>query len=90
MNVYINRSLGDYYLSQGGDTEGQLCLILGAPGSFYGRLFLSRSLHYVVSSSSLHWISEVQIFYNFSRYSMYLAITQKPCTMYFEQAKCVF
>ncbi|XP_078179566.1 putative jasmonic acid carboxyl methyltransferase 2 isoform X3 [Carex rostrata] len=55
----IFRSLGDYYLSQGGDTEGQLCFILGAPGSFYGRLFLSRSLHYVVSSSSLHWLSEV-------------------------------
>jgi jasmonate O-methyltransferase len=55
----IFRSLGGYYLSQGGDTEGQLCFILGAPGSFYGRLFLSSSLHYVVSSSSLHWLSEV-------------------------------
>ncbi|XP_078179554.1 putative jasmonic acid carboxyl methyltransferase 1 isoform X1 [Carex rostrata] len=56
----IFRSLGDYnYLSQGGDTEGQLCLIFGAPGSFYGRLFPSGSLNYVVSSTSLHWLSEM-------------------------------
>ncbi|XP_065865542.1 probable caffeine synthase MTL2 [Euphorbia lathyris] len=35
------------------------CLIGAMPGSFYGRLFPSNSLHFVHSSSSLHWRSQV-------------------------------
>ncbi|KAK4795867.1 hypothetical protein SAY86_028193 [Trapa natans] len=35
------------------------CFISAVPGSFYGRLFPSRSLHLVHSSSSLHWLSQV-------------------------------
>ncbi|EEF52611.1 probable jasmonic acid carboxyl methyltransferase 2 [Ricinus communis] len=35
------------------------CFISGTPGSFYGRLFPSKSLHCVHSSSSLHWLSQV-------------------------------
>ncbi|WRX31358.1 SAM dependent carboxyl methyltransferase - like 10 [Theobroma cacao] len=35
------------------------CFISGVAGSFYGRLFPSKSLHYVHSSSSLHWLSQV-------------------------------
>ncbi|OAY60783.1 S-adenosyl-L-methionine:benzoic acid/salicylic acid carboxyl methyltransferase 2 [Manihot esculenta] len=31
----------------------------GVPGSFYNRLFLSNSLHFVHSSYSLHWLSQV-------------------------------
>ncbi|KAI4313845.1 hypothetical protein L6164_026793 [Bauhinia variegata] len=31
----------------------------GVPGSFYGRLFPSESLHFVHSSSALHWLSKV-------------------------------
>lgn len=33
--------------------------ISGVPGSFYGRLFPSKSLHFVHSSYSLHWLSQV-------------------------------
>lgn len=33
--------------------------IFGAPGSFYGRLFPSRSVHFMHSSYSLHWLSQV-------------------------------
>lgn len=33
--------------------------ICGAPGSFYGRIFPSKCLHFVHSSSSLHWLSRV-------------------------------
>ena len=33
--------------------------IAGVPGSFYGRLFPSKTLHFVHSSSSLHWLSQV-------------------------------
>lgn len=32
-----------------------------APGSFYGRLFTSGSLHLVCSSNSLHWLSKVYV-----------------------------
>ncbi|XP_039040900.1 S-adenosyl-L-methionine:benzoic acid/salicylic acid carboxyl methyltransferase 3-like [Hibiscus syriacus] len=34
------------------------CFIVGVPGSFYQRLFPSRSMHFVYSSSSLHWLSK--------------------------------
>lgn len=33
--------------------------ICGVPGSFYDRIFSSKSLHFVHSSSSLHWLSQV-------------------------------
>nr|GMD90764.1 salicylate carboxymethyltransferase-like [Ipomoea batatas] len=40
--------------------EGRgLCFFNGVPGSFYGRLFPSDTLHFVHSSSSLHWLSQV-------------------------------
>ncbi|KAK7291203.1 hypothetical protein RIF29_06158 [Crotalaria pallida] len=35
------------------------CFVSAVPGSFYGRLFPSKSLHFVHSSSSLHWLSQV-------------------------------
>ena len=35
------------------------CLFSGTPGSFYGKLFPSNSLHFVHSSFSLHWLSQV-------------------------------
>ncbi|CAA3032622.1 SAM dependent carboxyl methyltransferase, partial [Olea europaea subsp. europaea] len=34
------------------------CFISCVPGSFYGRLFPKKSLHFVHSSSSLHWLSQ--------------------------------
>ncbi|KNA23979.1 hypothetical protein SOVF_020280 [Spinacia oleracea] len=35
------------------------CFIAGLPGSFYGRLLPNNTLHFVHSSSSLHWLSQV-------------------------------
>ncbi|XP_065856970.1 probable methyltransferase TCM_000168 [Euphorbia lathyris] len=35
------------------------CLVSGVPGSFHGRLFPSNSIHFVHSSFSLHWLSQV-------------------------------
>ncbi|KAH7575050.1 hypothetical protein JRO89_XS02G0040400 [Xanthoceras sorbifolium] len=35
------------------------CFIAGIPGSFYGRLFPDQSLHFIHSSYSLHWRSQV-------------------------------
>ncbi|XP_031283850.1 salicylate carboxymethyltransferase-like [Pistacia vera] len=34
------------------------CFIAGVPGSFYGRLFHNKSLHFVHSSYALMWLSE--------------------------------
>jgi hypothetical protein len=38
------------------------CFVSGLAGSFYGRLFPSQSLHFVHSSNSLHWLSQVRYF----------------------------
>lgn len=38
------------------------CFFTGVPGSFYQRLFLSKTLHFVHSSYSLQWLSQVRIF----------------------------
>ncbi|CAN1122385.1 Probable methyltransferase TCM_000168 [Linum perenne] len=35
------------------------CFVSGVPGSFYGRLFPSNSLHLVHSGQCLHWLSQV-------------------------------
>ncbi|CAH1419918.1 unnamed protein product [Lactuca virosa] len=51
----LYRKLKDDY----GIHEG--CYVWGVPGSFYGRLFPVRSLHFVHSSSSLHWLSQVPV-----------------------------
>ncbi|KAF0916795.1 hypothetical protein E2562_011626 [Oryza meyeriana var. granulata] len=36
-----------------------MVFLSGVPGSFYGRLFPGRSVHFVCSFSSLHWLSQV-------------------------------
>lgn len=57
----IFASLPDFYNQMkevNGNSFGP-CFIFGVPGSFYGRLFPSNSLHFVHSSSSLHWLSQV-------------------------------
>lgn len=41
------------------------CYFFGVPGSFYGRVFPNRSLHFVHSSYSLQWLSKVYLFYLF-------------------------
>lgn len=40
------------------DVKGK-CFVSGVPGSSYSRLFPSKSLHFVHSSFSLHWLSKV-------------------------------
>ncbi|KAL1217037.1 Salicylate/benzoate carboxyl methyltransferase [Cardamine amara subsp. amara] len=37
----------------------RLCFVSGVPGSFYSRLIPRKSLHFVHSSYSLHWLSKV-------------------------------
>ena len=40
-------------------TEMGPCYFSGVPGSFYGRIFPDKSLHFVHSSYSLQWLSKV-------------------------------
>ncbi|KAK8557988.1 hypothetical protein V6N13_050338 [Hibiscus sabdariffa] len=44
-----------------GDTVRERCYIGGIAGSFYHRLFPTRSLHFVHSSYALHWLSMVPV-----------------------------
>ncbi|XP_030540395.1 7-methylxanthine methyltransferase 1-like [Rhodamnia argentea] len=41
------------------DYESLSCFVMGAPGSFHGRLFPSNCLHLAHSSYSVHWLSQV-------------------------------
>ncbi|GMI84176.1 hypothetical protein like AT5G66430 [Hibiscus trionum] len=50
----FNSRLSEYK----GDLRGP-CFIAGVPGSFYQRLFPSKSIHFVHSSYSLQWLSKV-------------------------------
>lgn len=56
---YVFQSLPELYkkLKLDFGIEGNY-YISGLPGSFYGRLFPSHSLHFIHSSSSLHWLSQ--------------------------------
>lgn len=64
---YICASLPEFYDRVNNNKEGlgfgrgggESCFVSAVPGSFYGRLFPRRSLHFVHSSSSLHWLSQV-------------------------------
>ncbi|KAK8557983.1 hypothetical protein V6N13_050333 [Hibiscus sabdariffa] len=44
-----------------GDMVRERCYIGGVAGSFYHRLFPTRSLHFVHSSYALHWLSMVPV-----------------------------
>uniref|UniRef100_A0A9I9CI07 Jasmonate O-methyltransferase n=1 Tax=Cucumis melo TaxID=3656 RepID=A0A9I9CI07_CUCME len=58
---YIFGSLPEFHRRLVVENGGEVgpCFISGVPGSFYGRLFPKKSLNFVHSSSSLHWLSEV-------------------------------
>ncbi|KAK1391102.1 Benzoate carboxyl methyltransferase [Heracleum sosnowskyi] len=70
-----------------GDTLGDNCFISGVPGSFYTRLFPSRSIHFVHSSNSVHWLSQVPVNLEKNRGNIYMAKASPPgiCEAYFDQ-----
>lgn len=55
----VFESLPGLYKKVKNDYGIESCYVSGVPGSFYGRLFPAKSLHFVHSSSSLHWLSQV-------------------------------
>lgn len=58
----IFRSLPAFINKVKEEKGAENCYVVGVPGSFYGRLFPLKSLHFVHSSSSLHWLSQVGLF----------------------------
>lgn len=76
----IFRSLGrfeDKLKQQMGDGLPN-CFMNGVPGSFYGRLFPSNHLHFVHSSYSLHWLSQVPEGIQNNKENIYIARTSPP------------
>nr|UMB49621.1 salicylic acid methyltransferase [Phlox sp. SAMT] len=54
------------------------CFITGVPGTFYGRLFPSKSVHFVHSSYSLMWLSQVPQLQEINKRNICLAKTSPP------------
>ncbi|KAK9756549.1 hypothetical protein RND81_01G105600 [Saponaria officinalis] len=73
-------------LEQKSNELGQ-CFVCGVPGSFYGRLFPDNSLHFVHSSYSLHWLSQVPDGIEENKKSIYLskASSTRVLNAYYEQ-----
>ncbi|XP_048496680.1 S-adenosyl-L-methionine:benzoic acid/salicylic acid carboxyl methyltransferase 3-like isoform X2 [Beta vulgaris subsp. vulgaris] len=71
-----------------GDDFGD-CFVNGVPGSFYGRLFPTNSLHFVHSSTSLHWLSQVPEGIEDNKRNIYTAKTSPPKVLkaYYDQFK---
>ncbi|KNA17621.1 hypothetical protein SOVF_078430 [Spinacia oleracea] len=85
----IFRSLGsfeDNLKKQVGNNFGH-CFVNGVPGSFYGRLFPTKHLHFVHSSYSLMWLSQVPEGIEDNRGNIYIASTspQKVVKAYYDQ-----
>ncbi|KAL5557341.1 hypothetical protein UlMin_039577 [Ulmus minor] len=57
------------------------CFFTGVPGSFYGRLFPSNSLHFVHSSYSLQWLSKVPEGLVNNKGNIYMARTSPPSVL---------
>ncbi|XP_050205158.1 7-methylxanthosine synthase 1-like [Mercurialis annua] len=57
----IFRSLPSFYKKLEEEKGGEFgpCFVAAMPGNFYGRLFPPKSLHFVHSSYSIHWLSQV-------------------------------
>lgn len=57
----IFKALPDFYteLRRDGKEKFDHIYIGAYPGSFYGRLFPEKCLHFIYSNNSLHWLSKV-------------------------------
>ncbi|KAM3249555.1 S-adenosyl-L-methionine:benzoic acid/salicylic acid carboxyl methyltransferase 3 [Capsicum annuum] len=63
------------------------CFFSGVPGSFYTRLFPSNSLHFIHSSYSLHWLSQVPDLIEKNKGNVYMSSTSPPSVIkaYYKQ-----
>ncbi|KAI9165290.1 hypothetical protein LWI28_011124 [Acer negundo] len=79
-NDTIFKSLPTFYENLEKDKGEQFgpCFVSGMPGSFYERLFPSRSLHFIHSSYSLHWLSNVPGNLENNKANIYMAKSSPP------------
>ncbi|CAI0443382.1 unnamed protein product [Linum tenue] len=71
---------------------GAQAFIVGVPGSFYDRLFPTDSIHFIHSSYSLHWRSQVPEGLEENKGNIYLASSSPPCVLeaYYKQFQTNF
>ncbi|KAK7252931.1 hypothetical protein RIF29_37234 [Crotalaria pallida] len=73
----IFKSLDNFKEKLSNEIEGGIgpCFFTGVPGSFYGRIFPTKSLHFVHSSYSLQWLSKVPEGVENNKGNIYLSST---------------
>ncbi|KAM3356880.1 S-adenosyl-L-methionine:benzoic acid/salicylic acid carboxyl methyltransferase 3 [Capsicum galapagoense] len=85
----IFQSLGEFEQDLRNQTGEELgpCFFSGVPGSFYTRLFPSKSLHFVHSSYSLMWLSQVPNLIEKNKGNIYMSSTSPPSVIkaYYKQ-----
>ncbi|KAL5733077.1 hypothetical protein ACOSQ2_032769 [Xanthoceras sorbifolium] len=54
------------------------CFVMGAPGSFHGRLFPTNTMHLVHSSYGAHWLSKVPEFTEKNKGKIYISKISPP------------
>ncbi|KAK1570466.1 hypothetical protein Q3G72_002372 [Acer saccharum] len=74
------KSLPTFYQNLKKDKGDQFgpCFVSGMPGSFYERLFPSKSLHFIHSSCSLQWLSNVPENLENNKANIYMAKSSPP------------
>ncbi|CAN1157625.1 Salicylate carboxymethyltransferase [Linum perenne] len=74
------------------DNDELLMLFNAVPGSFYGRLFPEDSIHFLHSSFSLHWLSQVPDGLDENRGNICVASSSPPSVFkaYYEQFQSDF
>ncbi|XP_049407456.1 S-adenosyl-L-methionine:benzoic acid/salicylic acid carboxyl methyltransferase 3-like [Solanum stenotomum] len=85
----IFQSLGEFehdLRKQFGEGFGP-CFFSGVSGSFYTRLFSSKILHFVHSSYSVHWLSQVPNLIEKNKGNIYMSSTSPPSVIksYYKQ-----
>ncbi|XP_022764608.1 benzoate carboxyl methyltransferase-like [Durio zibethinus] len=77
----IFRSVTGFYSrlnEENRDMHLGLCFIAGVLGSFYGRLFPEKSMHFINSSYSVHWLSEIPVGLENNKGNIYMAKSSPP------------
>ncbi|TYJ15644.1 hypothetical protein E1A91_A10G197200v1 [Gossypium mustelinum] len=73
---FVFKSVPGFYeklKKERGDMLQKRCFIGGVAGSFYHRLFPTRSLHFIHSSYSLHWLSKPPVGLENNKGNVYMA-----------------
>ncbi|KAB2010033.1 hypothetical protein ES319_D10G208300v1 [Gossypium barbadense] len=78
---FVFKSIPGFYerlKKERGDMLQERCFIGGVAGSFYHRLFPTKSLHFVHSSYGIHWLSKVPVGLEDNKGNVYMARSSPP------------